>query len=223
VGYLAAYSLFKIVDGIGVTAYNGSNGLISTQINAVIPAAVAPFVAPLIVPGLVIGVAYGLHHLPVAKDNAHVRSLANGAIMIASVMAALGVTTAIWTQIKTSANLASLPVIGPAFSGINYTPAAMAGADFGMYPQMGQYQQSPADFGIMPEGLRGINYTPTGMHGVQYYPDQAAGGAMYGSSAQGQDAESQGLSGMGIMPENMGEADFGIVPEGMGEDYGQMG
>lgn len=130
----------------------------------------------------------------------------HGALDTIAVLSAAGIGQALAAKAK-------LDPAGMGMSGVKYFPAPMHGADFG-YPQLGQYHQSPGDFG-------NVKYFPKApMAGVEFYPPGSNGDEMYRTSEANQLREAEGL---GIIPEGMGSADFGIIPEGMGADEGQLG
>lgn len=98
----------------------------------------------------------------------------------------------------------------------------MGSPDFGMYPQMGDgYRQQPGDFGIIPSGMKGVEFFPAkkGMGQVQFYPEGSDGDDMFRQSEAGDLMEAEGL---GVIPAGMNGADFGEIPEGMSGD-GQLG
>lgn len=227
-GYVAAIGVFKALDSlsVGPTAYTGSNGIITGQLAALVPAGLPAYVTNnlpgLIAPGL--GVAVGLLVKKLPMKNKFTEELADGAVVIGGAFMAVAVMSMVKGMVASFVP-AGTPVLSPALSGVSYIPAGGT-TDFGMYPQMGDgYRQSAGDFGIIPSGMAGINYTPrragmAGMGAVDYYPAGSQGNQMYPQSAAGAAAEAEGL---GIIPNGMmGDADFGIIPEGMSGE-GQLG
>ncbi len=122
-------------------------------------------------------------------------------------------------QPYTAQALAKVGIATAPMAGVMYFPG-MSGADFGMYPQMGDgYKQQPGDFGLIPNGLQGVKYFPnSGMGSVDYFPEGSDGDDMYRQGEAGDLLEAEGLGSpdFGEIPQGMGE-----VPEGMGE--GQLG
>lgn len=215
-GYVAALALYKGIDA-------AAKGALSVQM-----AKLPPQVAPLVLPALGIGMGMGMQkaaeYIP-GNAGSKIRVLGRGAVMVGGVLGALAVVNIAWGYAKQyiPASVASMPVIGPMLSGVMYFPG-MHGADFGMYPQMGDgYQQTPGDFGGIPRGMSGIPrgmgdvaYFPNKAMGeVQFYPPGADGDRMFRESEEGQLMEAEGLGGMGS------SVDFGEVPDGMGG--GHMG
>lgn len=230
-GYVVGGMLFKVADGL-------AKGQLSSAIQSG-AGRFAPFVAPAI--GIAMGFAMqmiapklqgaiGPSQKPGQKDDSSLASnvyrLGQGAIVVGGALAALAaVDMAMVFAKQRFPKLATLPVIGPAFGDVRFFPGGMSGADFGMYPQMGQYRQRPGDFGIIPQGMRGVEYFPNrGMSGVEFFPDGSIGDEMYKQSEQDDIAEAHGL---GVIPAGLGGADFGsadygIIPAGLGEE-GQLG
>lgn len=225
-GYAVSLMVYKLVDGYNVAGYNGANGRISSKLPLGSLGAAAPFVMPLVLPATAWGVAklaqMASDKVP-ALQSEKAQELIQGAQMVAMVVGAVGLVSAAISAGKNAlpASVAQNKFLSPMLAGVKYFPAPMSGADFGMYPQMGQYHQQPGDFGIIPEGLRGVKYFPRKTMGaVEYFPDGAYGDDMYRESEAGQLAEAEGL---GIIPEGLAGADFGEIPSGMGGDDGQMG
>lgn len=193
-------------------------GSIAGAIASKLPASmagVAPYVAPALSIGAALGIGYLAHSKMRGKAGDMIARGAVGAAGLATAMLAVTlVTKYALPPVQKAAGLSGM-------SGVKYFPNGMSGADFGMYPQMGQYHQQPGDFGIIPEGLRGVKYFPkkSGMGAVEFFPDGADGDEMYHQSEAGDLMEAEGL---GIIPEGLAGADFGEIPQGMGED-GQMG
>lgn len=213
-GYVAAGMIFKIADGL-------AKGQISSAASAL-----GAFKAPVV--GIALGVAAQMvaERIP-GQAGRITHKLGHGAIVAGGVIAGLAAIDMAMVYAKqTFPQIATLPVIGPAFAGVRFFPNTMAGADFGMYPQMGQYHQQPgdfgvipaglrgADFGVIPQGMRGVEYFPNrGMSGVEFFPDGSIGDEMYKQSEQDDIAEAHGL---GVIPAGLGGADFG-------EAEGQLG
>lgn len=199
-GYVAMVGLYKVAD-------HYSGGKISAQVGQVIPPAAQPFV----IPAIGLGIGYLAHRyakdIPVGdKAQSQIEELGKGAMVAGGVLAALAaVKIGIDLAKQQFPQVASMPVIGPMLSGVEYFPG-MSGADFG---NLGDgYRQSGADFG-------NVKFFPAGMQGVEYFPEGSRGDQMYVPTEAQQLREAQGL---GVIPEGLGE-----IPEGMGEDEGQMG
>lgn len=227
---LKAAAGYALMVGIYKAADSWSGGKISAQ------AAQYPKIAPFVLPaaGIAMGIGVPLLVRKVMPNKASgIEAVGRGAVMVGGVLAAVAAVQVAIGMVKpyVPATIAQNRFVAPFLSGVMYFPG-MHGADFGMYPQMGDgYRQSAGDFGVIPrglrgipEGMRGVEYFPTraaamlaghGMGEVQYYPDGSDGDRMFRQSEAGDLLEAEGL----------GSADFGEVPEGMGDPQqgGQMG
>jgi len=225
-GYAVAVGIYKLGDSL-------AGGKISAQL------AQYPKLAPFVLPAAGIAVGIGVPMLArqfMPAKATQISNIGRSAVMVGGVLAAVAAVQVGLSMVKpyVPATIAQNRFVSPFLSGVMYFPG-MHGADFGMYPQMGDgYRQSAGDFGVIPrglrgipEGMRGVEYFPTraaamlaghGMGEVQYYPDGSDGDRMYRQSEAGDLLEAEGLGGMG-------SADFGEVPEGMGDPQqgGQMG
>lgn len=221
-GYVLALALYKGADA-------ASGGKISEQV-AKLPALAQPLVLPAAGIAIGMGLQHGARFLP-GKIGAQASSIGRGAVMVGSVVAALALVNTVWQKaseaIKTHApQVAQLPIIGSMLSGVMYFPG-MHGADFGMYPQMGDgYRQTPGDFGGIPRGMHGIpagmRGIPAGMGDVEYFPNRAMGEVQfYPPGSDGDRMYEESEAGQLMEAEGLGGADFGEIPSGMGE--GQLG
>lgn len=199
-GYIAMIGLYKVAD-------HYSGGKISAQVNQLVPPAAQAFVLPAI--GIAIG--YAAHRyasdIPVgSKGQEQIAELGKGAMLAGGVLAGLAaINAAVGLAKQQFPQMATMPVIGPMFAGVEYFPG-MHGPDFGALGD--GYRQSGADFG-------NVKFFPAGMQGVEYFPEGSRGDQMYVPTEAQQLREAQGL---GVIPEGMGE-----IPEGLGQDEGQMG
>lgn len=222
-GYVATeYFLAPALDTL---VQKATGKTLTAQIAAVIPASMAAYVTPvlgtLMVGGISYGAAYGIEKFARKIPGGDMAEKAVPALKMASYFAAALTGFYVVKAIAAPSlqKLAASAGITAPMAGVMYFPG-MSGADFGMYPQMGDgYKQQPGDFGLIPTGLGDVKYFKnSAMGAVDYFPEGSDGDDMY---RQGEAGDLEEAEGLGIIPSGMGSADFGEIPSGMGE--GQLG